>query len=232
MSLAGHEHREPYIDLLTRPILDALGDIEGMLDEAEDPMINQTMVIDRVLDEMQKVDWENKAVPPPTAFELMPGLDAHDRTATGHAERLVSAAFRDAEFLFVRAQYAVNRAGIVPEAGFGGLLLNSERTLLPAARLGDRSKDRLFRAVELGNEMGAVVMGFAYEQDTMIIRRDTKGHQLVDWSPKIASWIRDRRSVYGGCPAHEKIVEVNDRKMTLMHFFWEKLVRSSYPVEN
>jgi hypothetical protein len=222
--------RESYTDLIGEALLQGLGPVEGVLDPENEAMQNIRDAAARVIFHAQAIDWKSRAPEPPRNFSESAEHNSRERkkTAEEHARDLIGVAFDDAQFLLQYSEYAAARLTIPYGVSLGRVLLSSERTLLSVARLKDRTKDKLFNAITHA-DLARFYIGFSISESPLNLRVDNKGQPLMDWIDPIRGWIREN-TANGGCPAHTKVVEFGKNKMTLMHFFWDKLVRASYEV--
>lgn len=224
------QERQQYIDLMTDPMVAALGPISGKLRNSDRYQQSLTAAMDKFIYLTDQVEWETLAVDPPQSYEDADHHINYDHSRAGHAERLVGNAFLDTEYLIDFALSAVKAYPEPLNVSLGRLLLRSERSLLRSGRLSEPDKEVLFSAVEYGKDYTKGILGFTVETDLVVVSSDMKGKHMVSWEPQVDKWIQGRTMPGGGCPAHRKIIEVDNQRMSLMHLFWNRVVRACFDV--
>lgn len=152
------------------------------------------------------------------------------------AERLTAFAYDDALTLLHITDATLRNAGFERPKEISQILKDSTKQLVSIASLDESSKSKLVSYLKrtvlddpyakfypsLPTQLRAIKDGDALTYNPEL--------RKMQWHPYIKAWI-DKIATnlpQSGCPAHKKVIEANNKKQLLTHYFWRKLVDIAY----
>ena len=180
--------------------------------------------------QLDLVDWESSGLPTKTFGGIDDQNEDHDFTPRAYAGRLVAFAFDDAYQIIKLCELAVQTVEMPADSSMASLMLNGKENLLDIARMPDSYKSDMFKYFKYP-ELIEHCEGQAPPpaEEAVVIGRDNTGRWRFEWHPEIRKFIRDLWEEGRGCPAAKYVIEDGSRKLTMINYFWEKLVAQVYP---
>lgn len=152
--------------------------------------------------------------------------DEAETSVQEHTERLTYAAFNDAQQLLSMAIMTLPPDVRQDHARVKDILLNSKQPLLQVARLSDKVRGDLLSYHTYDNSIREYVNQELWDQvGAGSVVEFTGSH--VDWAEPIKSWLRNNIKTQDprhGCPAHNRIIELDGQKTTLTNAFWDAII--------
>ncbi|HSW37077.1 MAG TPA: hypothetical protein VLG37_01770 [Candidatus Saccharimonadales bacterium] len=166
------------------------------------------------------LDWEGIEVPRIIEAETTeePEFLPNPR---GTAVELVKIAFTDAEYLINLARHAKKDLPELAEVPLSDLLRRSGRQLLQFAYLSDLKRQALIFFLNRGLNPDTHSPSFPLE-----VMSDPDGQPILQWRPEFKEWIRRYTEARRGCPASSVFVEHEGRRVSLLEFFWDRVVET------
>jgi len=159
-----------------------------------------------------------------------------DLSPQEYAERLTAFAYDDGLTLLHIADTTLRNAGLEIPTEISQILKNSTKQLVSIASLDESSKSKLM------SHLKRTILNDPYAKfypslprplreinDGEALTYDPQLRKLL-WHPYIKAWI-DKIATnlpQSGCPAHKKVIEANNKKQLLTHYFWRRLVDIAY----
>jgi hypothetical protein len=205
---------EVYTDLMTP------GFVQGIetANQGTEPLCSA------VIRGVSEADWEGSGLPIVKYGNNSHEIGERDATPEQYAKKLASIAFEDAETI-VSLCRNVPSEQFPNGVSFQDMLRASKNNLLSIARLIDGDKTDIFLCIKhpMMSEQFARDID---PENPIVVTTSSRGTSVFDWNASIKNRIRrltpDTQAP--GCPAHYRVVEIDGRKQTLIHAFWDAFV--------
>lgn len=214
----------------------ALQHVHEPLTDGGEPILGLANCQALVMRELVHIDWAHTNLKPKNLGRDDDEDGSAPLTPHEYANRLANYAFSDAyEVMKLCKDYVIDH-DITAHVTMGKLLTNSKKSLLKIARLSEIQKNSLMMGIKYTTEYPTIYKkliteaGLPNNLEAPIVLNDEPDKPRFTWNEEIDTWINAKQSSSDGCPAHNIIVEANNKKHTLIHLFWDKFVQSMYEI--
>jgi len=224
------DQRKDYTSLMAPSVVEVLSDTSALLEEGDSLWERFGAAKKAILTELDQVDWENSGLTDQSSVDAEEGVLTAE-SARDYAHKLLDAAFDDAMLPMEFAETLVRRDG--RDLPLGPLLRASRSNLLEVSKLPEDRKIQLYTVIKhrngLPTEYFVNTEGIPEFIGNPLIIDESSGEPILDWLPGLRECMKSWKQPRRGCPANEFPVWVDDKSISLINYFWDRLTQLLYP---